>query len=280
MNYLIINGDDFGWSNDVVDSIISGFNNGVITSTSVMTTMPAYEYGIEQLRKNPRLSSGVHLSLFDGKPVLPKEKVNTLIDPGTGMFLPLPQIKKNIKHINSAQVAAEYEAQVEKFLTSGLKPTHLDIHCHLPYLHKKWLAGVFKLAQKYNLPMRTPIGRDYKEKSKMLARKIKIPAFIIQIKSAGLLKQFTKSNIPHPDYFISEFSDTDNNAVVENKIAYLQQILKNLNPGLTELLTHPSNADEKWRAIENQVWNDSRIIEFVNRQEYFMKADYKIFTRK
>lgn len=57
------------------------------------------------------------------------------------------------RKVNPEEVEREWAAQIEKFLSYGLKPTHLDSHHHvhgLPILHDV----LERLANKYNVPIR------------------------------------------------------------------------------------------------------------------------------
>ncbi|MBI9108982.1 MAG: ChbG/HpnK family deacetylase [Spirochaetales bacterium] len=259
MKYLIINADDFGWSRDTVDSIIDLHQKGVISSTTVMATMPAFNYGLAKLKENPALGAGVHLSIFDGRPVLPPAEVTSLVDEDSGLFLSYSEATKRGRRFRTREVAAEYEAQIERFLESGLKPTHLDVHTMLPYFKSSWYNSIIKLALKYKLPLRTVLGKDFKEKRSNIARRIKIPAVLLLILGRRLISKMDRNGIVHPDYFISEFSDNDNEADVEEKVHQLISLIRGLRSGVSEILTHPSSSGELWRRIENTVWNDPRI---------------------
>lgn len=57
------------------------------------------------------------------------------------------------RKVNPEEVEREWTAQIEKFLSYGLKPTHLDSHHHvhgLPILHDV----LERLAATYNVPIR------------------------------------------------------------------------------------------------------------------------------
>ncbi|MBN2658588.1 MAG: hypothetical protein JXR86_16145 [Spirochaetales bacterium] len=90
--------------------------------------------------------------------------------------------------------------------------------------------------------------------SRELAARQKLPPFIIRLAGHRLLKTADRFGISHPDYFIPEFSNGDNQARVSDKEILLQRIFDNLQPGISELLTHPSLADDPWRQIEHEAW--------------------------
>ena len=274
---LIINADDLGWSRDAVDSVIALHNEGIVSSTSVMTTMPAFEYGVEKLKENPDLGAGVHLSLFDGKPVLPSEEVPSLVDRETGQFLSFDVLKTRTGSLDARQVAAEYEAQIQRFLAAGLTPTHLDVHTSLPYMIPRLYKVILELNARYGLPMRTLIGRDLKEKSRQLAARQKLPVFVVRFVGNKLLKGMARHGIRHPDYFIPEFSDADNEADVEGKRDMLEKILANLPDGVSELLTHPSLKDAHWRQVEHKALMEIRDL-LKSRSSEIHLCDYRMLS--
>ena len=67
MKRLIINADDFGISKEVNEGIVKGFQEGIITSTTVMANMSEFEQAMKLAKKHSELSVGVHLNIIDGK---------------------------------------------------------------------------------------------------------------------------------------------------------------------------------------------------------------------
>ena len=56
-----------------------------------------------------------------------------------------------IQKSEQSELDKEYQAQMDKFLATGLRPDHIDFHvCMTP----KQLKAAMKLAKKYHLPMR------------------------------------------------------------------------------------------------------------------------------
>lgn len=57
MSYLIINADDFGFSQGVNAAIIQAHEEGILTSTSLMVTGDAAQEAIALAKKSPSFSS-------------------------------------------------------------------------------------------------------------------------------------------------------------------------------------------------------------------------------
>ena len=150
MKTIIINADDFGYSDGVCKSILELFEYGAISGTSLMT---AADGAAERFRHwkatGLRGLAGVHLQLTGGAPLMPATEVKTLVDE-TGAFrdprsgtLPDPD-----------QVAREWQRQVEAaFAALGGAPTHLDSH-HGVHRIPEYFDIYVSLARELNVPVR------------------------------------------------------------------------------------------------------------------------------
>jgi predicted glycoside hydrolase/deacetylase ChbG (UPF0249 family) len=150
---LVVTGDDFGLTPGISRGIVHAHLHGILTHTSLMATAPFVAEAIDLALQTPSLSLGVHLLLVDGKPCLRASKVPTLVNdlrqfqPTAGAFVR----DWCVGQINPTEVERELRAQIERVLSSGLRPTHLDSHKHLhmwpPIFHL-----VVRLAQEYGIP--------------------------------------------------------------------------------------------------------------------------------
>lgn len=127
MKRLIINADDFGLTPGVNRAIIRAYQDGVLTSATLMAGGLAWQEAVELARANPGLGVGVHLTLTALKPVLPASQVPTLTDK-QGRF------RRQFWRAplwNREQVAKEWRGQILRLQEAGLRPTHLDSHHHI-----------------------------------------------------------------------------------------------------------------------------------------------------
>ena len=68
MKKVIINADDFGISKETNLAIKEGYENGIITSTSLIVNMDAFEHAIfEVLPTIQKLDIGFHFNIIEGK---------------------------------------------------------------------------------------------------------------------------------------------------------------------------------------------------------------------
>ncbi len=131
--FMIINGDDFGFSSGVNRAIIEAHTSGVLTSTSLMVTGAAFDEAIALAKDHPNLGVGLHLTLGKGKSVLPPSAIPHLVD-ADGNF-PNDTDRAGIYYQFNAdarrEISLEIRAQLEKFRSTGLKLSHVDGHRHM-----------------------------------------------------------------------------------------------------------------------------------------------------
>lgn len=146
---VIFNSDDFGYSRGVNYGIIDAYSKGILTSTTLMANMPGFQHAIALKKQHPHLGVGVHLTLTCGKPLL-ANKVPSLVNGEN--FHPLNFYDCDFK-INPDELFAEWDAQINKVIQTGIQPTHLDSHHHTHTMGGNQEI-VIELSKKYNLPVR------------------------------------------------------------------------------------------------------------------------------
>jgi predicted glycoside hydrolase/deacetylase ChbG (UPF0249 family) len=253
---LIINADDFGKDEGVVRAIIDLDRVGTISSTSCLTNMPAWPQAAAHLRDGSRIGAGVHLVFNEGSPVLPAERVRALIG-NDGQFLNDAQILRSLRPGTTAQLRAEFRAQIERFIADvGRLPDHLDSHCAISYARPDRFKVTLELAQEYGLPMRVPFGDDLEEQATFLARRNRIPYPMVRWLGAYFRRRIDRAGIGRPNAYLMHFS-TNGNRTPE----YLLSLLDSLREGwVSELLVHPGYGTD-WREEDLRALLDPRISE-------------------
>lgn len=145
---LIVNADDFGLSNGVNHGIIDSYLYGIVNSTTMMMNMDGTEHAIQLAKRYPKLRVGIHLVITCGKPLA--QNVPSLVDDNGGFK---SNSSLNPLDISLEELEKEWTAQIDRFIKSGLKPTHLDSHHHVHTL-KELVPVVKSLSNKYGLPVR------------------------------------------------------------------------------------------------------------------------------
>lgn len=150
--FIIITGDDFGFSRGVNQGIIKAHEDGVLTSTSLMVSGDAAGEAVNLAKTHPNLAVGLHLVLVCGKSVLQQSKIPHLVD-SLGNF-PNDSFKAGLRYqFNRAarrELGLEIRAQLEKFRETGLQLSHVDGHLHL-HSHPVVLGILTELAEEFDI---------------------------------------------------------------------------------------------------------------------------------
>jgi predicted glycoside hydrolase/deacetylase ChbG (UPF0249 family) len=149
---LIVNADDLGITEGSNRGIIHCFNNGIVTSTSLIANGFCFDDAVRLTRKNPGLGVGVHLTLIFEKPILKPSFIKSLVnEKGEFHYSHKTFIKRYLlRKIDFSEVYKELQAQIEKVLDCGIRITHIDSHQHIHVL-PGILGKVVELAVKYKI---------------------------------------------------------------------------------------------------------------------------------
>jgi hopanoid biosynthesis associated protein HpnK len=150
--FVVINGDDFGFSSGVNQGIIAAHEQGVLTSTSLMVTGQAFDEAVKLAHAHPHLAVGLHLVLGSGKSVLPPSQIPHLVD-SNGNFSDKHNEAGIHYHVSPGarrELPLEIRAQLEKFRATGLQLSHVDGHNHM-HFNPIVLHTLANLADEFNI---------------------------------------------------------------------------------------------------------------------------------
>lgn len=153
---VIIDADDFGLSEQVSKGILKCMNDGIVTDTNAIVHTPAFVKCVQMAIAQGVTSMGVHCLLTMGKPILPVEQVPTLVN-AQGNFYNRQEFME--KQINIQEAEAELEAQITRFLSTGLTLSHINTHHGFMHKSKEMLELFHRLALKYQVPVRNEFTR-------------------------------------------------------------------------------------------------------------------------
>ena len=126
---LIVNADDFGLARSVSTGIIDVYQAGQLSSTTLMVNMPGTEEAVDLAERHPGLGMGLHFNLTEGRPLT---DARSLIDSDGAFLLRGDLIRRSIRgRVEPSEIARELTAQLDRFVSLGLTPTHLDSHQHV-----------------------------------------------------------------------------------------------------------------------------------------------------
>ena len=224
---LRINADDFGLTKGVTDGVLYAHLNGIVTHTSIMAQGLDFQRAVQIAKDTPSLGIGCHLNVSWGKPLLPVEVVSTLVSK-EGKFFTFGQVtlRSFLRRIDRKQLVAEWKAQIEKVLNTGLILTHLDSHHHL-HLLPTCFQVIKELSQFYQIPyLRKPSEKLSLSEPSLIKR---IIFYVLCMRSW-----------PQPSsdtFFGLSLQET-------NDYSYsLKKIIGRVPFGLTELMVHPGWID-------------------------------------
>lgn len=166
---LIINGDDFGYSDAVNRAILQAHQHGVLTSASLMVNEAAAAQAIALAKAHPTLAVGLHLVLVLGRATLAHAEIPHITD-AQGRFTN-SSFRAGIQYYFSPaarrEVRREMRSQFEKFAATGLPFSHVDGHTHL-HQHPVIFAELIRLCEEFDVrrvrvvkgEMRLSLGLD------------------------------------------------------------------------------------------------------------------------
>lgn len=149
---LIINGDDFGYSEAVNRAILQAHREGVLTSASLMVNERAASRAVEMAKANPSLAVGLHLVLVLGRAALPHSEIPHITDAAGNFTNSSFQAGINY-YFNPAarrELRREMRAQFERFAATGLPFSHVDGHTHL-HQHPVIFNELIKLCEEFGV---------------------------------------------------------------------------------------------------------------------------------
>lgn len=280
---ILLHMDDVGMCAEANAAAKKYIENGQLLSGAVMMPCPEAESFIEWVKDHPQADIGVHLTLtsewknYRWGPLTDPVRVPGLIDPEGKMWHDVPDV---VMHASAQQVETEIRAQIDKFLSLGLKPGHMDTHMGTLYGSLEYVRVFLKVAEEYH-----------------------IPANVIDLSDPEVASQFRQAGYPIDDEVIrnigeyrlpklDNFTSVPNGSTYHEKRTSFLNLIKSLQPGLTEIIFHPSVLSENLKSItgswqqrvwESELFADPEVIRFfkdegviiTNWKEIMMRHQHK-----
>lgn len=226
--FLVINGDDFGISSKVNEGIRIAHTEGILTSASIMPSGPAFDEAVSISKKYPTLAIGVHLSLNWGTSCLPHSSITNLISED-GYFHRhyMSSILLSFSSSVRRQMYLEFDEQIRKTISNGIKPDHLDSQFHI-HAFPTIFPIIQNLAIKYNIHhIRIPSESLHHLNPNTLHKWL---ALQLSIKSSMKLNRHVDK--PYEYFGIIHSNNMNADNIIRN--------LKNSRKKYVELSTHPA----------------------------------------
>jgi len=225
---LIIHADDIGLSHSTNRAVIDAFESHSITSGSVMAPCPWFPEFAAWAKNQAGLDVGIHFTLnsewkyykFGG--VLSACDIPGLLDM-EGHFW--PTVQQVAIAAKPEQMEKELRAQIDRALALGLKPTHLDSHMGSMYVNPVIFRTAVKVAKEYGLP-------------------VSLPYNLLEPVAPFLKSEVTQDMVGVDNFLMLNGSDLNG-----DWIKMYTDIIKNLVPGLNEIVVHLAYDDDEMKAI-------------------------------
>lgn len=226
---LIIHADDAGLSHSENMATIQSLENGIVNSYSIMVPCPWFYEIMTFAKNNPQFDNGIHLTLtcewenYKFGPILAVSEVPSLVDLNGHFYKNREDLRKNA---SPEDVRKELQAQIEKALKFGLRPTHIDSHMYSVGASREFFKIYKDLGKKYNLPV-------------LINRQL--------MKIVGLNP---KLSIEEGDFIIDKTYVAEFEYFSTGKLSdYYSRVLENLSSGLNLILIHPSFDDNEMKEV-------------------------------
>jgi predicted glycoside hydrolase/deacetylase ChbG (UPF0249 family) len=247
---VIFHADDIGMCYEANQAAQQALTQGAYRSASAMVPCPWFNEMAAWCVEHPQYDVGLHLALtsewkyYRWGPVAPHDKVPGLLDPMGYLFRDVLGVARSAK---PEEVATEIRAQLARARRLGMQPTHIDTHMGTLYARP-----------------------DYTRVYLQMAMDEQIPAMVIEM-TPRAIEKFRKQGYPITEASLKVLSGyalprlDDFHSVVEGKTyeekrqKFFDQ-LRLFEPGLNEIIYHPSVETEGLKKITNswqqRVWED------------------------
>ena len=235
MKRVIINADDFGLSDSINQSIITAYERGVLTSTTLLVAKEATDAAVELAKAHPNLRVGLHLDLDRFFCFESNGHFGTSVDD-----IDRAAYDYIAKHQMRA-IRREIASQIETIFRLGLQPTHLDGH-HNIHLMPHILPEVMTLMRDFALHRIRFSQRFYGSHTDVYA---------------ALKQALHEATILYPEWCVEVDEDLP-----------LGRVFENLEEGVSEVIVHtdlPGLPENQWRVEQFEYISSPDAWELINR---------------
>ena len=231
LRQLIVNADDFGFTEGVTAGILQCMRQGIVTSTTVMANMPFAGESIRRLLAEGHRSVGIHLNLTSGPAARTR---NSRLTSPNGTFLGAGVLWRDgmLRRLPVEEIELELAAQIETIRSMGIEVSHVDGHHHIHVL-PQIVQVVAKLCKRYMVPaVRLPCTNGY---GLSLINRLKWQ--LVNFNAGRARQTFQIYGLKMPDHFVAWYGSG------VDTLADLQLTLKSIGTGVTEIAVHPGIDD-------------------------------------
>ncbi len=245
---LIFHADDIGMCYEANQAAKQLLPAGEIQSAAFMVPCPWFNEIADWYKQHPEYCCGLHLAMnsewswYRWAPAASRELVPGMVDPDGYLWRDTLQTAVKAK---PAEIEQEIRAQIERALSRGIKPSHIDTHMGTLYARPDFTAVYAKLAVEYQIPAMII------EPTPKIIEKFRKRGVSPSEEGRKLLAEF-----PLPK--LDDFDSVPEGKTYEEKRAAFLQLVRDMEPGITEVIFHPSVETEGLKHItgswQQRVW--------------------------
>jgi chitin disaccharide deacetylase len=262
---VMLHADDLGMCYEANQAGKAYLTAGQIQSGALMVPCPWYSEMANWYKEHPDVDLGLHLAMnsewkwYRWGPVAGRDKVPGMCDPEGFLWREQVETARNAK---PGEVETEVRAQIERALSKGTRPGHIDTHMGTLYVRLDFTAAYLKLAQEYRIPAMVV------EQTPRVVDKFKKQGYPITDESIKLLATY---KLPKLDDFHAVL---EGKTYEEKRQKFYDQV-RAFEPGLNEIIFHPSVLTDTLKAItgtwqqrswEAQMFADPEVQAFLERE--------------
>jgi predicted glycoside hydrolase/deacetylase ChbG (UPF0249 family)/predicted neuraminidase len=246
---LLLHCDDAGMCPEANAAVQKYIENKQINAAAIMMPCPNAKEMINWAKKYPDADLGVHLTLtsewksYRWSTLTNPKKVPGLIDTEGKMHHEVPNV---VTHASAKEVETEVRAQIDKFIASGRRPSHIDTHMGTMYGSPEYVKVFLKVAEEYHIPANII--------------DVEVPEVAAYFKQAGypindeVIQNVANYKLPKLDFFTS----VPEGKTYEEKRENFFRLVKSMPNGLTEIIFHPATLSDNLKTItgtwQQRVW--------------------------
>ena len=236
---LILHADDIGMCYEANLAAKAYLTANQIQSAALMVPCPWYNEMADWYKEHPELDLGLHLAMnsewrwYRWGPVAGRNNVPGMVDKEGFLWRSVLDTARSAK---PEEIEAEIRAQIERALSKGVRPGHIDTHMGALFSRIEFTKAYLKLAEEYHIPAMAI------EMTPPVLAKFRKQGYPITEASIKLIADY---KLPKLD----DFNAAPDGKSYEDKRDKFIQLVQSLSPGLNEIIFHPSVLTETLRAI-------------------------------
>lgn len=223
---LIVHADDLGMAQSVNAASLRALDTRLVNSASIMVPCPWLPQIAAWAKAHPEADLGIHLTLtsewtpFRWGPLLSRGEVPSLFDSSGYLYATESEAAARI---DPRHAEMEIRAQIARARAAGIQPTHLDSHMGTLYQTKELFQALMRVAREEKIPAR--------------------------VSRAHAAIPYVAETLQPGDIVIDRVISIGPEVPAERWATWYGDVLRNLQPGVSEVILHLAHDDAEMRAM-------------------------------